>query len=224
MELQWRLPGFGDFLTDLGVVLRLIRFDKRGTGMSDPVSGAPSLETRMDDVRAVMDAVGLAAGRVLRPVGGSGDEHPVRRHLPGSDRGAGRAQLLAPDAVGAGLPVGPQREPPTSARSIRRCEVYASRAEAREAVRALGMQRRRRGRGIHRLRPLRSEPRDARGAVPDEQGDRHPARPAHACASPRWCMHGSEDQIVPIEVGRIHGAAAALGATGRSCPASAIWR
>ena len=37
---------------------RLIRFDKRGTGMSDPVSGAPTLETRMDDVRAVMDAVG----------------------------------------------------------------------------------------------------------------------------------------------------------------------
>ena len=34
------------------VVARLIRFDKRGTGMSDPVSGAPNLETRMDDVRA----------------------------------------------------------------------------------------------------------------------------------------------------------------------------
>ena len=46
------------FLTDLGSFSRLIRFDKRGTGMSDPVSGAPSLETRMDDVRAVMDAVG----------------------------------------------------------------------------------------------------------------------------------------------------------------------
>jgi len=52
------LPGFGDFLNELGSVARLIRFDKRGTGMSDPVSGAPSLETRMDDVRAVMDAAG----------------------------------------------------------------------------------------------------------------------------------------------------------------------
>jgi pimeloyl-ACP methyl ester carboxylesterase len=58
IELQWKLPGFGDFLNDLGSVARLIRFDKRGTGMSDPVSGAPSLETRMDDVRAVMDAAG----------------------------------------------------------------------------------------------------------------------------------------------------------------------
>src|SRR5262245_63159038 len=58
MELQWRMPGFGDFLNVLGSFARLIRFDKRGTGMSDPVSGAPSLETRMDDVRAVMDAAG----------------------------------------------------------------------------------------------------------------------------------------------------------------------
>lgn len=51
-------PGHGDFIRGLGSFSRLIRFDKRGTGMSDPVSGAPSLETRMDDVRAVMDAVG----------------------------------------------------------------------------------------------------------------------------------------------------------------------
>ena len=58
VELQWRLPGMGDFLRTLGSFSRLIRFDKRGTGMSDPVSGSPSLETRMDDVRAVMDAVG----------------------------------------------------------------------------------------------------------------------------------------------------------------------
>jgi pimeloyl-ACP methyl ester carboxylesterase len=58
MELQWKLPGFGDFLDSLASFARLIRFDKRGTGMSDPVSGAPSLETRMDDARAVMDAAG----------------------------------------------------------------------------------------------------------------------------------------------------------------------
>ena len=45
-------------LAQLASFSRLIRFDKRGTGMSDRVSGAPNLETRMDDVRAVMDAVG----------------------------------------------------------------------------------------------------------------------------------------------------------------------
>src|SRR5205085_9658693 len=57
-ELQWKMPGFGGFLNLLGTFARLIRFDKRGTGMSDPVSGAPTLETRMDDLRAVMDAAG----------------------------------------------------------------------------------------------------------------------------------------------------------------------
>jgi pimeloyl-ACP methyl ester carboxylesterase len=58
LELAWRMPTFAPFLERLSSFCRLIRFDKRGTGMSDRVSGAPSLETRMDDVRAVMDATG----------------------------------------------------------------------------------------------------------------------------------------------------------------------
>ena len=58
LELHWKMPTFTPFLRQLASFCRLIRFDKRGTGMSDPVSGAPTLETRMDDVRAVMDAVG----------------------------------------------------------------------------------------------------------------------------------------------------------------------
>jgi class 3 adenylate cyclase len=52
------MPSFVPVLERLGSFSRLIRFDKRGTGMSDRVSGAPTLEARMDDVRAVMDAVG----------------------------------------------------------------------------------------------------------------------------------------------------------------------
>jgi pimeloyl-ACP methyl ester carboxylesterase len=58
LELEWNLPGFPAFIQRLSSFSRLIRFDKRGTGMSDRVSGAPTLETRMDDVRAVLDAVG----------------------------------------------------------------------------------------------------------------------------------------------------------------------
>jgi class 3 adenylate cyclase/pimeloyl-ACP methyl ester carboxylesterase len=45
------------FLGQLASLGRLIRFDKRGTGMSDRVGGSETLETRMDDIRAVMDAV-----------------------------------------------------------------------------------------------------------------------------------------------------------------------
>jgi pimeloyl-ACP methyl ester carboxylesterase len=44
---------------------RLILFDKRGTGLSDRSVGYPDLETRTDDVRAVMDAVGSPRAAVL---------------------------------------------------------------------------------------------------------------------------------------------------------------
>ncbi len=58
IEIEGSLPSFAPMLERLASFSRLIRFDKRGTGMSDRVGGAPTLETRMDDVRAVMDAVG----------------------------------------------------------------------------------------------------------------------------------------------------------------------
>jgi len=59
--------GFNE-LTDR---MRVIRFDKRGTGASDRVSGVPSLEERMDDVRAVMDAVGVERAALLGHVDGA---------------------------------------------------------------------------------------------------------------------------------------------------------
>ncbi len=60
LEYFWSEPSFARFLGRLASMSRLILFDKRGTGLSDPVPVAqlPSLEQRLDDVRAVMDAVG----------------------------------------------------------------------------------------------------------------------------------------------------------------------
>src|SRR5436305_11271812 len=58
VELGWEVPSFRRLNERLAAFARLIIFDKRGTGMSDKVQGAPSLEVRMDDVRAVMDAAG----------------------------------------------------------------------------------------------------------------------------------------------------------------------
>ena len=58
VELAWTISAHAEFIERLSESCRLIRFDKRGQGMSDRVSGMPTLETRMDDVRAVMDAVG----------------------------------------------------------------------------------------------------------------------------------------------------------------------
>jgi class 3 adenylate cyclase len=64
VELAWTVPDNAYFLTQLSSLCRLIRFDKRGQGMSDPVSAA-TLETRMDDVRAVMDAAGSERAALL---------------------------------------------------------------------------------------------------------------------------------------------------------------
>jgi class 3 adenylate cyclase len=58
LELDWEHPDVARFFDRLGSFSRLIRFDKRGTGLSDRAVGMPDLETRMDDVRAVMDAAG----------------------------------------------------------------------------------------------------------------------------------------------------------------------
>ena len=58
VELQWEFPEYARFSTRLASFCRLICLDKRGTGLSDRGFGIPSLEQRMDDVRAVMDAAG----------------------------------------------------------------------------------------------------------------------------------------------------------------------
>ena len=58
VEYAWEEPSFSRFLRRLASFSRLILLDRRGTGLSDRVAQLPSLEERMDDVRAVMDAVG----------------------------------------------------------------------------------------------------------------------------------------------------------------------
>jgi len=60
IELMWEEPAMAHFLERLASFSRLILFDKRGTGLSDRVSNdeLPTLEQRMDDVRAVLEAVG----------------------------------------------------------------------------------------------------------------------------------------------------------------------
>ncbi|HSL63436.1 MAG TPA: adenylate/guanylate cyclase domain-containing protein [Gaiellaceae bacterium] len=60
LEQAWEEPSLAAFYGRLAAFSRLILFDKRGTGLSDRVAddALPSLEERMDDVRAVMDAVG----------------------------------------------------------------------------------------------------------------------------------------------------------------------
>jgi len=58
LDLDWEWPEKASFLERLGSFCRLIRFDKRGTGLSDRPTDASTPEERMDDIRAVMDAAG----------------------------------------------------------------------------------------------------------------------------------------------------------------------
>jgi class 3 adenylate cyclase len=57
LDVWWEDPSSAHFFSRLAAFSRLILFDKRGTGLSDRMVGMPNLEDRMDDVRAVMDAV-----------------------------------------------------------------------------------------------------------------------------------------------------------------------
>jgi pimeloyl-ACP methyl ester carboxylesterase len=67
LDWFWEEPSFARFLKRLASFSRLILFDKRGTGLSDrlPTERLPTLEERMDDVRAVMDAVGSERAALL---------------------------------------------------------------------------------------------------------------------------------------------------------------
>jgi class 3 adenylate cyclase len=65
LDVYWELPAFRHYCERLAEFSRLVLFDKRGMGMSDRVPGATTLEERMDDVRAVMDAVGSERAAVM---------------------------------------------------------------------------------------------------------------------------------------------------------------
>src|ERR1700741_4326417 len=66
IEIFWEEPALARFLTRMASFCRLILFDKRGTGLSDRVAEMPSLEVRMDDARAVLDAIRLLHRRLAR--------------------------------------------------------------------------------------------------------------------------------------------------------------
>lgn len=59
IEYAWEDPSYARLLERLGTFARVVWFDKRGTGLSDKVANLPTLEERMDDITAVMDAVGF---------------------------------------------------------------------------------------------------------------------------------------------------------------------
>ncbi len=86
LDLQWTNRAWAKFLSQLASFSRLIMFDKRGTGLSDPVSEPPTFDEHMDDVRAVMDAAGSERAAALGYSDGGpiaalfAATHPERTH------------------------------------------------------------------------------------------------------------------------------------------------
>jgi len=200
LELHWAIPSFAPFLERLSSFSRLIRFDKRGTGMSDRVSGAPTLETRMDDVRAVMDAVGSRRAAFFGLSEGAAMSILFAATYPERTaalvvRSAFPRRMWAPD-----YPWGRTEE--EYEREVERdLRIFGPRQQAREAVRALGrfddaevesfLQEVRFGASPGALEALHrmNKEIDVRHVLP-------------AVRVPTLILHGSEDTILPLEVAR----------------------
>ncbi len=196
--LQWSLPGFGQFLDGLSGFCRLIRFDKRGTGMSDRVSGAPTLETRMDDVRAVMDAVGSRRAAFYGLSEGAAMSILFAATYPDRTaalvlRSAFPRRMWAPD-----YPWG-RTEAEYEAEVERDLRIFGPREQGLAAVRALGrfdddeaaafLDYLRLGSSPGALEALQRMNReiDVRAVLP-------------AVRVPTLILHGTEDTLVPLEV------------------------
>jgi pimeloyl-ACP methyl ester carboxylesterase len=87
LDIMWEEPSVAHFFSRLASFRRVVTFDKRGTGLSDPTTHAPTLEESVDDLRAVMDAAGC-----------------TRADLVGISEGGAMAMLMTashPDRVNA---------------------------------------------------------------------------------------------------------------------------
>ena len=200
LELHWSIPSFAPFLEYLSSFTRLIRFDKRGTGMSDRVSGAPTLEARMDDVRAVMDAVGsrraafygLSEGAALSILFAATYPERVAALIV---RSGFPRRMWAPD-----YPWG-RTEEEYEREVAEALEVFGPRERAMAAVGTLGLftdeetesflQMLRFGTSPGALQALHRMNReiDIRHVLP-------------SVSVPTLILHGSEDTVVPVEVAR----------------------
>jgi len=122
VDTQWELPPLARMLERLASFSRVIVLDKRGTGLSDPVplGGLPTLEEWMDDIRAVLDAVGSERAALLSGIGATYLTILFAATYP--DRTSalvlvdGYARLLGADDY---LPWLPREFPPQEGESIR---------------------------------------------------------------------------------------------------------
>jgi pimeloyl-ACP methyl ester carboxylesterase len=203
VELVWT-TSFAPALEALSSFCRLIRFDKRGTGMSDRVGGAPTLETRMDDARAVMDAAGSSRAAFFGSSEGAAMSLLFAATYPERTaalvlRSAYPRTMWAPD-----YPWGRSEE--EYRREMERdLRLFGSRDQALEAVRSrMQLDDDQEARQwVDYLRWSGSPGAVEALALMNKEIDVRHVLPA--IRVPTLILHGSDDTIVPIDVARYVG-------------------
>jgi pimeloyl-ACP methyl ester carboxylesterase len=106
MEAQWDVPPVAEFRERLASFGRLIMYDKRGSGLSDPIptSDLPTIEEWMDDVPIVLDAAGSDRAVVIANLGGGLGAPHLRSSAPGACREPRPRRLLRALHPSARLP------------------------------------------------------------------------------------------------------------------------
>jgi pimeloyl-ACP methyl ester carboxylesterase len=199
VELRWTVPSFARALEELAAFSRLILFDKRGTGMSDRVTGAPTLEARMDDLRAVMDAVGSRRAAIFGVAEGAPMSLLFAATYPERVaalvlRGAYPRKMWAPD-----YPWG-RREDEHRADVERQLRIFRPRAEAEEFTRSLAVDEVDVSAVVDYFRWSASPGSVVALAEMNKDIDVRHVLPA--IRVPTLVLHGVEDVVVPAEAAR----------------------
>jgi pimeloyl-ACP methyl ester carboxylesterase len=201
IELRWTVPLFAEGLEQLAAFSRLLLFDKRGTGMSDRVAGAPTLEARMDDLRAVMDAVGSRRAAVFGVAEGAPMSLLFAATYPERTaalvlRGGFPRTMWAPD-----YPWGQTEEQYRRNVEAADLRLYGTRVEAEADVRRLpGWETEDAATIVDYLRWSASPGALEALARMNREIDVREVLPA--IRVPTLILHGSEDTIVPAEAAR----------------------
>src|SRR5215467_2903306 len=109
VEYAWESPHYARFIARLAAFSRLIRFDRRGMGMSDRDVGHSTLEERVDDIRAVMDAVGSERAALLGVSEAAACARCLQRPIRSAPRRSCYTALL-PAVSGLRIILGEQRK------------------------------------------------------------------------------------------------------------------
>ncbi len=200
VELMWDEPAQAHLLQRLASFSRLILFDKRGTGLSDPVplDRPPTLEERMDDVRAVLDAVGSSCTALFGFSEGGlmsvlfAASHPERTTALVL-YGIYAKRLWSPDYPWAPTPEARERE-------IAGVRGALGRDDGPRHARA------ERGRGVQappgNVLPAERQPRHGRRLAARQHRDRRPRTCSRRSVCPRCVLHRTGDLDVSVEEGR----------------------